>query len=62
MTESVIVGGVKAENRLYEMIKEQNPDMEIYNIGDSVVPRDVFYATQEAAQVTELVDLRGRVS
>ena len=59
---SVIIGGVKAENRLYEMIKEQNPDMEIYNIGDSVVPRDVFYATQEAAQVTELVDLRGRVS
>ena len=57
---SVIVGGVKANNLLYEAIKEQTPDAEIYNIGDSVVPRDVFYATQEAAQVVELVGLRGR--
>ena len=57
---SVIVGGVTANNRLYEEIMTHTPDAEVYNIGDSVVPRDVFYATQEAAQIVELIRLRSQ--
>lgn len=48
---SVVIGGRVANNELYEAIMEWQPDCEVYNIGDSVVPRDVYCASHEAADV-----------
>ena len=55
---SVVVGGRVADNRLYEEVLEKLPELELYNIGDSVVPRDVYFASHEAAEVAELIRLR----
>jgi 2,4-dienoyl-CoA reductase-like NADH-dependent reductase (Old Yellow Enzyme family)/NADPH-dependent 2,4-dienoyl-CoA reductase/sulfur reductase-like enzyme len=55
---SVVVGGRTADNALYEEILEKHPHLEVYNIGDSVVPRDVYYASHEAAEIAELIRLR----
>ncbi len=55
---SAIFGGRVPNNRLYDEIKQRNPDREVYNIGDSVLPRLVYEATQEAWQVAELISLK----
>jgi 2,4-dienoyl-CoA reductase-like NADH-dependent reductase (Old Yellow Enzyme family)/thioredoxin reductase len=55
---SVVVGGRTADNALYEEILEKRPGLEVYNIGDSVVPRDLYYASHEAAEIAELIRLR----
>ena len=55
---SVIIGGRVANNSLYEAIRELSPEHEVYNIGDSVEPRDVFCASHEAADVAQLIGLR----
>jgi len=56
---SVVVGGRTANNHLYERIAAELPELEVYNIGDSVEPRDVYCASHEAAKVAELIRLRG---
>lgn len=56
---SVVIGGRTANNGLYEQIVAEMPDLEVYNIGDSVEPRDVYWASHEAAEVAELIRLRG---
>ena len=55
---SVVIGGRVANNDLYEAIREWSPDCEVYNIGDSVEPRDVYCASHEAADVAQLIGLR----
>jgi thioredoxin reductase len=55
---SVVVGGRTANNRLYEQIVAEMPALEVYNIGDSVEPRDLYYASHEAAEVAETIRLR----
>ena len=50
-------GGL-ADNALYQEILEKRPGLEVYNIGDSVVPRDTYYASHEAAEIAELIRLR----
>lgn len=55
---SVVIGGRVANNELYEAIRERNPDCEVYNIGDSVEPRDVYRASHEAADVAQVVGMR----
>jgi hypothetical protein len=55
---TVIVGGRRANNQLYEQLIEENPKLEIYNIGDSVEPREVYHASAEAAIVAERIRLR----
>ncbi len=55
---SVVIGGRTANNALYEKIATELPQLELYNIGDSVEPRDVYWASHEAAQVAELIRLR----
>lgn len=55
---SVVIGGRTANNTLYETLATDLPQLELYNIGDSVEPRDVFQASNEAAQVAELIRLR----
>jgi 2-enoate reductase len=55
---SVVVGGRTPNNGLYEEILQHGPEMEVYNIGDSVRPRDVYHATHEAADVAETIRLR----
>jgi 2,4-dienoyl-CoA reductase-like NADH-dependent reductase (Old Yellow Enzyme family)/thioredoxin reductase len=55
---SVVVGGRTANNALYEEVLDQRPGLEVYNIGDSVVPRDVYYASHEAAEAAGLIGLR----
>ena len=52
---SVVVGGRVSDNRLFEELSGLAPDLEIYNIGDSVRPRDIFSASHEAAHVAELI-------
>jgi 2,4-dienoyl-CoA reductase-like NADH-dependent reductase (Old Yellow Enzyme family)/thioredoxin reductase len=56
---SVVAGGRTANNRLYEQLLAEMPNLEIYNVGDSVEPRDVYCASHEAAEVAELIRLRG---
>jgi hypothetical protein len=55
---SVVIGGRVANNSLYERILAELPDQDVYNIGDSVEPRDVYCASHEAAEVAELVRLK----
>jgi thioredoxin reductase len=55
---SVVVGGRTANNRLYEQLVAEMPTLEVYNIGDSVEPRDLYYASHEAAEVAEIIRLR----
>jgi 2,4-dienoyl-CoA reductase (NADPH2) len=55
---SVVVGGRTANNHLYERIVAELPELEVYNIGDSAEPRDVYCASHEAAEVAELIRLR----
>ena len=55
---SVVIGGRVANNDLYEAIREWNPDCEVYNIGDSVEPRDVYCASHEAADVAQVIGMR----
>lgn len=57
---SVVIGGRVANNDLYEAIRERSPDCEVYNIGDSVDPRDVYCASHEAAEVAQLIGLRAK--
>ena len=54
---SVVVGGRVSNNRLFEELSRSAPDLETYNIGDSVEPRDIFSASHEAATVAELIRL-----
>lgn len=56
---SVVVGGRTANNGLYEQVVAAMPTLEVYNIGDSVEPRDVYCASHEAAEIAELIRLRG---
>jgi hypothetical protein len=55
---STVIGGRTANNGLYEQIRAELPDLLVYNIGDSVEPRDVYYASHEAAEVAEQIRLR----
>jgi 2,4-dienoyl-CoA reductase-like NADH-dependent reductase (Old Yellow Enzyme family)/thioredoxin reductase len=55
---SVVVGGRTANNRLYEQLVAELPSLEVYNIGDSVEPRDLYCASHEAAEVAEIIRLR----
>jgi 2,4-dienoyl-CoA reductase-like NADH-dependent reductase (Old Yellow Enzyme family)/thioredoxin reductase len=56
--ESVVFGGRIARNELYEQLMAANPEREIYNIGDSVLPNDIHHASHDAAEVAELIRLR----
>jgi thioredoxin reductase len=58
--ESTVVGGRVANNALYEAILEWSPESDVYNVGDSVEPRDVFCASHEAADAAQLIGLRAR--
>lgn len=51
----VVAGGRVANNQLYEELIARQPHLEVYNIGDSVSPRDVYSASAEAAGVAELI-------
>lgn len=55
---SVVLGGRIANNDLYEQLVEELAPLQVYNIGDSVEPRDVYYASHEAADVAELIRCR----
>jgi thioredoxin reductase len=55
---STVIGGRVAENSLYEQIMAELPDQDVHNIGDSVEPRDVYFASHEAADVAELIRLK----
>jgi hypothetical protein len=55
---SVIIGGRTANNGLYERIAAEAPELDVYNIGDSVEARDVYYASHEAAEAAETIRLK----
>jgi 2,4-dienoyl-CoA reductase-like NADH-dependent reductase (Old Yellow Enzyme family)/thioredoxin reductase len=55
---SAVIGGRTANNSLYDQIRAEFPELELYNIGDSVEPRDVYCASHEAAEVAEQIRLR----
>lgn len=57
-TGSVVFGGRRPNNALYDEIRMRDPEMEVYNIGDSVEPRLVIEATQEAWEVAEQIRLK----
>lgn len=54
----VVIGGRVANNKLYEQLVEELPDLQLYNIGDSVEPRDVYCASAEAADAAEKLRLQ----
>jgi hypothetical protein len=49
-----------SNSRLYEELVAAESDMEVYNIGDSVEPREIDQASHEEAEVAELIR-RGRL-
>jgi len=51
----VIVGGRTANNKLYEKLCESFPELEVYNIGDSVEPHDVHHATKQALNIAQQI-------
>ena len=57
-TGSVIFGGRRPNNGLYDQLRAQDPEREVYNIGDSVEPRLIFEAVHEAWDAAELIRLR----
>jgi thioredoxin reductase len=59
---TVVIGGRVANNALYEQLMESGADLNVYRIGDSVVPHDVYRASQDAADVAELISLRSNQS
>jgi len=54
----VIVGARVANNHLYEALRSDMPELEVYTIGDAVRPRDVYAASHEAAELAVLIRLR----
>lgn len=56
--ESVVIGGRTANHSLYDEILIELPMQEVYNIGDSVEPRDVYRASHEAAEAAERISLK----
>ena len=56
--ESTVVGGRVANDGLYEEILESMPDCEVYNVGDSVEPRDMLCASHEAVDAAQLIGMR----
>lgn len=55
---SFVIGGRVANNNLYEQLIDELALLEVYNIGDSVEPRDVYCASHEAADAAELIRCR----
>ncbi len=55
---SAVFGGRVPNNHLYDEIKQRAPELEVYNIGDSVLPRLVYEATQEAWKAVERICLK----
>ena len=55
---AVIIGGRTANNSLFEQVRADLPELEVYNIGDSVRPRDVYAASHEAAEIGKLIRLK----
>jgi 2,4-dienoyl-CoA reductase-like NADH-dependent reductase (Old Yellow Enzyme family)/thioredoxin reductase len=55
---SVVIGGRTAENSLYEQLVAELPGLDVYNIGDSVEPRDVYCASHEAAEAAATIALK----
>lgn len=55
---SVVIGGRVSNNELYDELQALNPELEVYNVGDSVMPREVINASHEAAQAAEMIALR----
>jgi 2,4-dienoyl-CoA reductase-like NADH-dependent reductase (Old Yellow Enzyme family)/thioredoxin reductase len=56
--QCVIVGGRTSNHSLYEAIRGELPYLDVYNIGDSVRPRDVYAASHEAAEAAAAIRLR----
>jgi 2,4-dienoyl-CoA reductase-like NADH-dependent reductase (Old Yellow Enzyme family)/thioredoxin reductase len=56
--DSIIFGERVANNAIYEQLLAAQPQREAYNIGDSVTPRDMYWASSEAADVAERIRLR----
>jgi pyruvate/2-oxoglutarate dehydrogenase complex dihydrolipoamide dehydrogenase (E3) component len=54
----VVVGGRVSNCDVYEELMQLDRNQEIYRIGDCIEPRDIHDATQEAAQIAELIRLR----
>jgi hypothetical protein len=54
----VVVGGRVSNSDVYEELMKLDRNKEIYRIGDCIEPRDIHDATQEAAQIAELIRLR----
>jgi len=54
----VIAGGRTPDIELYEAIRRDKPELEVYSIGDAVRPRDVYAASHEAAEVAMTIRLR----
>jgi 2,4-dienoyl-CoA reductase-like NADH-dependent reductase (Old Yellow Enzyme family)/thioredoxin reductase len=55
---STVIGGRTANNSLYEQLAAEVPGLDVYVIGDSVEPRDVYCASHEAANVAEIIRLK----
>jgi 2,4-dienoyl-CoA reductase (NADPH2) len=51
---TIVTGGRIANNALYEQLMAAGRG-DVYRIGDAVVPRDVYSASHEAADVAELI-------
>jgi 2,4-dienoyl-CoA reductase-like NADH-dependent reductase (Old Yellow Enzyme family)/thioredoxin reductase len=57
--QDIIIGGRVSNNEIYDNLMQLNPNLEVYRIGDCIEPRDIHRGTQEAAEIAELIRLRG---
>jgi len=55
---SVVIGERVSNNDLYEQIIATSPERELYAVGDCTYPRDIYAATQAAAEIAELIRLK----
>ncbi len=53
-----MIGGRTADNALADEIARTRPELELYTVGDAVVPRDMYAASHEAADAVESIHLR----
>jgi hypothetical protein len=56
--ECTVIGDRRSNYSLYEEILAELPEQEVYNIGDSLEPRDMFAATHEAMEAAEDIRLK----
>ncbi|OJX62445.1 MAG: hypothetical protein BGO95_09790 [Micrococcales bacterium 73-13] len=58
----IVTAEVMADNDLAEALVMLEPELPVHRIGDALRPRDMYFATQDAADAVERIGLRSAFS